>query len=93
MAMTTRLPLFRQAQGGLQQHLRTATMRQTWQWTTHYFRAMNTDVHLWRYESDPKAAEQVEALFRKQERHLSRFDATSDLSRLNHCPEEDVPCV
>jgi thiamine biosynthesis lipoprotein len=91
MAMTTRFPALRQAQNRFLRNFRSETTQQTWQWTTHTFRAMNTDVHLWRYGADPKAADKVEALFRKQERHLSRFSGDSDLSRLNHCPKEKCP--
>ena len=91
MAMTTRFPALRQAQNRLLRNFRSETTQQTWQWTTHTFRAMNTDVNRWHYGAAPNAAEKGDSVFRKQEHQLSRFDSHSDLSRLNHCPKEICP--
>jgi thiamine biosynthesis lipoprotein len=59
-------------------------------WRQHHFRAMNTDVHTWVCGRDEHTAAQVETLFRRQERTMSRFDAASELSRLNQSPDRQV---
>ena len=51
---------------------------------------MNTDIHAWVFDAGQQVANQVESLFRQQERTMSRFDATSELSRLNQSPDPEV---
>jgi thiamine biosynthesis lipoprotein len=56
-------------------------------WFSHRFRAMGTEMALW-LETDKPAVVQIaftegEALFRHNEQFLSRFQAESELSRLN----------
>ncbi len=62
----------------------------TEQWRQHHFRAMNTNVHTWVFGRDERTTAQVEETFRQQERTMSRFDAASDLSRLNQAPDREV---
>jgi len=55
-------------------------------WPEHQFRAMGSTIKLWLEASEAtahKAFQQVEALFATNERVFSRFDAASELSRLN----------
>ncbi len=56
------------------------------EWACHSFRAMGTRISMW-LDADPTTASHAlaegEALFRDVERALSRFDPTSELSRLN----------
>jgi thiamine biosynthesis lipoprotein len=55
-------------------------------WPHHRFRAMGTQIDLW-VEADPSDAQaafaEAEGCFRDAEAALSRFDPTSELSRLN----------
>ena len=51
---------------------------------------MNTDIHAWVFDAGQQVANQVESLFRQQERTMSRFDAASELSRLNQAPDPEV---
>jgi thiamine biosynthesis lipoprotein len=60
------------------------------QWRQHRFRAMNTEVHTWVFGRNEDAAAQVAATFHQQERTMSRFDAASELSRLNQSPDRQV---
>jgi hypothetical protein len=60
------------------------------QWRQHRFRAMNTDVHTWVFGRNEDATAQVAATFHQQERTMSRFDAASELSRLNQSPDRQV---
>jgi FAD:protein FMN transferase len=53
-------------------------------WQQHQFVAMNTSVSAWWYGDGSTEPQTVEALFRSWEAVLSRFDAGSDLSQLNH---------
>ena len=64
--------------------MKTATMIER-RWRQHHFRAMNTDVHVIHVNTGDDPAGAVEALFRRNERVMSRFDPSSDLSRLNGC--------
>lgn len=59
-------------------------------WQQHSFRAMNTAVHVWAFAAAAGAAADVETLFRQEERCMSRFDAASELSRLNSAPAPEV---
>jgi thiamine biosynthesis lipoprotein len=56
-------------------------------WQSYSFRAMGSHIQLWLDTADKRAAdcafEQVEALFAVNEQALSRFRASSELSRLN----------
>lgn len=56
-------------------------------WRSHHFRAMGTEMAFWLETDDPTADQTVftetEALFRHNEQVLSRFQAESELSRLN----------
>jgi FAD:protein FMN transferase len=55
-----------------------------WHWTSHSFRAMNTQVEAWLYsQSDESVLVEVQRLFQSFEKRLSRFDPHSELSRLN----------
>ena len=49
---------------------------------------MNTEIHAWLYCQDKTAVTQVQTLFDEYERRLSRFDADSELSRLNRCRDD-----
>ncbi len=55
------------------------------QWHTHSFRAMNTAVDIWSFCGDDgtRMLDQAERFFRQVERRMSRFDRSSELSRLN----------
>lgn len=57
----------------------------TRQWHTRAFRAMNTSVDIWLFGKANSAhrLEQAEDFFRQVERRISRFDRSSELSRLN----------
>ncbi|MCB0191283.1 MAG: FAD:protein FMN transferase [Anaerolineae bacterium] len=60
----------------------------TWRWTRHDFRAMNTEVAVELFSSQPNHHElllDVERLFTSFERRLSRFNPSSELSQLNAC--------
>jgi len=59
-------------------------------WQQHHFRAMTTDVYAWACTADAQVVRQVETLFHAQERCMSRFDAASELSRLNASPDRQV---
>jgi len=56
-------------------------------WRSHLFRAMGTEMAFWLETADITAAKnafaEAEALFRHHEQVLSRFQAQSELSRLN----------
>jgi thiamine biosynthesis lipoprotein len=55
-------------------------------WPEHHFRAMGSTIKLWLDASETDASQafrQAEALFATNERALSRFDPTSELSHLN----------
>ncbi|MFN8459201.1 MAG: FAD:protein FMN transferase [Anaerolineae bacterium] len=60
---------------------------QTWRWSRHTFRAMNTQVETCLYSQTGEAVLlDIERLFRSFEKRLSRFDPHSELSRLNLHP-------
>ncbi|MCB0212809.1 MAG: FAD:protein FMN transferase, partial [Anaerolineae bacterium] len=62
----------------------------TWRWTRHDFRAMNTEVAVELFSSQPNHHElllDVERLFTSFERRLSRFNPSSELSQLNACQQ------
>jgi thiamine biosynthesis lipoprotein len=68
-------------------HLKQTTA--SWQWHSHTFEAMNTNVHTVLFSQASKAVlHDVEQLFASYERRLSRFLPDSDLSRLNNYPGE-----
>ncbi len=55
-----------------------------WRWQQHNFRAMNTQVSTWLYShTNAPVLADVERLFNSFEKRLSRFDPSSELSRLN----------
>lgn len=64
---------------------------ETWNWQQHTFRAMNTNVFGWLYSQGQQDVTAIEALFRHQEKCLSRFDAASDLTALNRCAQAICP--
>jgi len=73
--------------------LETATMTipevpLAWRWSSHTFRAMNTNVYtslLSRANNAEEILLDVENLFNSFEKRLSRFNPNSELSRLNAC--------
>jgi thiamine biosynthesis lipoprotein len=56
-------------------------------WHSHHFRAMGTEMVFWLETDEPAAAQsaftEAESLFHQNERVLSRFQAQSELCRLN----------
>ncbi len=64
--------------------------RSNWQWRSHSFKAMNTNVHTWLYSqvADNEVLTDTQRLFASFEKRLSRFDPDSELSRLNACERE-----
>jgi thiamine biosynthesis lipoprotein len=60
-----------------------------WRWRRHHFRAMNTSVYVTQFGAADDGHTCVEPLFRRQEACLSRFDAASELSRLNRCTQPE----
>ena len=62
-----------------------------WHWQQHSFRAMNTDVYVWRYGRDDATVKDVERLFAHYERHLSRFDVEAELAQFNRSNLERQP--
>lgn len=60
-----------------------------WRWSGYGFRAMNTTVQTWLYsQTESQVLADVQRLFASFERRLSRFDADSELSRLNAGQDE-----
>ena len=60
-----------------------------WRWTGYSFRAMNTKIQTWLYSrTDSAVLLDVQRLFHSFEKRLSRFDPTSELSRLNANQQE-----
>ena len=62
-------------------------------WPSHRFRAMGSEIALWLDDEEGDACvafSRVERLFRRLEARLTRFDANSELSRLNARPERWV---
>jgi len=67
----------------------TLNQTQTWQWYSHDFRAMNTNVFTRLFsQSGDAVLQDVERLFASFERRLSRFLPQSDLSQLNAARNE-----
>jgi thiamine biosynthesis lipoprotein len=62
---------------------------QDWRWNGYSFKAMNTKVQTWLYsQTDSEVLVDVQRLFNSIEKSLSRFDPTSELSRLNASEQE-----
>ena len=62
---------------------------QAWQWNSHDFRAMNTNIYTRLFSTtDDAVLRDVERLFTSFERQLSRFLPKSELSQLNAAPDE-----
>ena len=60
-----------------------------WHWTGYSFTAMNTTVQTWLYsQTDSSVLLDVQRLFNSFEKRLSRFDANSELARLNASEQE-----
>lgn len=69
--------------------LPTTSQTQNWQWSSHQFWAMNTNVFTRLFsKTDDAVLHDVERLFTSFERRLSRFLPQSDLSQLNAAQDE-----
>lgn len=59
------------------------------QWVKHTFRAMGTQVTVSAQSAPGQVGNDVQALFGQVERCCTRFDSSSDLSRVNRAPDEE----